>query len=375
MRAILSLILCFGFGHTFSQTIVEIRNPSDYERSEVVAEIPVREITKIFPAWDSTSFLVINPQNGKQVPWQLEYKGEKQAQNLLVLINLKPKETIRIKIQKGKSKQFDIKTFGRFVPERKDDFAWENDRIAFRMYGKALEKFPNEMAYGTDVWVKRTNKLIIDKWYKLDNYHNDNGDGLDYYKVGFTLGAGDIAPYIHDTIRFSKNFSGWKMLDNGPLRTTFQLIYDAWWLPSQKVSCTKTISIDAGSQMNRIEVRYDTENETALPVVVGIVKRTEPGVEYFDEKNGVMAYWEPQHGKDGTTGVACIFPGKVKEMMMKQGHLLTFISAEPNQSVIYYNGAVWDKAGKISSADAWLDYLRKFKKTIQEPLNITVKKK
>ena len=26
---------------------------------------------------------------------------------------------------------------GRFVPERRDDFAWENDRIAFRVYGPA----------------------------------------------------------------------------------------------------------------------------------------------------------------------------------------------------------------------------------------------
>ena len=25
--------------------------------------------------------------------------------------------------------------FGRFVPEREDDFAWENDKVAFRVYG------------------------------------------------------------------------------------------------------------------------------------------------------------------------------------------------------------------------------------------------
>ena len=30
------------------------------------------------------------------------------------------------------------KTFCRFVPERSDDFAWENDKIAFRAYGPAL---------------------------------------------------------------------------------------------------------------------------------------------------------------------------------------------------------------------------------------------
>ena len=31
------------------------------------------------------------------------------------------------------------KVYGRHVPERKDDFAWENEYAAFRMYGPALK--------------------------------------------------------------------------------------------------------------------------------------------------------------------------------------------------------------------------------------------
>jgi hypothetical protein len=36
-------------------------------------------------------------------------------------------------------KKEDFKAYGRFVRERFDDFAWENDRIAHRTYGRALE--------------------------------------------------------------------------------------------------------------------------------------------------------------------------------------------------------------------------------------------
>ena len=32
--------------------------------------------------------------------------------------------------------------------------------------------------------------LILDEWYKLNNYHKDNGDGLDFFHVGSSLGAG-----------------------------------------------------------------------------------------------------------------------------------------------------------------------------------------
>ena len=41
---------------------------------------------------------------------------------------------------------------------------------------------------GMDAWSKRTNRLILDEWYKLNNYHKDNGDGLDFFHVGSSLG-------------------------------------------------------------------------------------------------------------------------------------------------------------------------------------------
>ena len=33
-------------------------------------------------------------------------------------------------------------TYARFVPEREDDFAWENDLVAFRAYGPAMRRRP-----------------------------------------------------------------------------------------------------------------------------------------------------------------------------------------------------------------------------------------
>lgn len=375
MRTVILSLFFFIHGVAFSQAIVEVTNPLDIARDEAVVEIPFNKIKEAFPGIDTANFYVLDTRSRQQASWQLEYKGGSQPVNLLVLVNLKPHETLKLTLQKGKSNTFPAKTYGRYVPERKDDFAWENDRIAFRMYGKALENFPGEMAYGTDVWVKRTDKLIIDEWYKLDNYHNDNGDGLDYYKVGFTLGAGDIDPYVHDSIWFSKNYRGWKVLDNGPLRTTFQLSYEAWMVAGHKVSCTKTISIDAGSQMNRVEVNYQFEDAAALPVAIGIARRDEPGAILFDEKKGVVGYWEAQHGKDGITGVANILTGSNQKMMMNKDHLLTITKAGNNSPVVYYNGAVWNKAGRITNAEQWFKYLIDYQSAIQNPLKVEVKKK
>ena len=76
-----------------------------------------------------------------------------------------------------------VKTFCRFVPERMDDFAWESDRIAHRMYGPALITGEGTISSGVDVWVKSTRNMIINKWYKSGEYHADHGEGLDGYSV------------------------------------------------------------------------------------------------------------------------------------------------------------------------------------------------
>lgn len=360
----------FLFAQT--KTNISIQNNSALDRNETVVAIKWEAIVSHYPQIDTTAFVVINAATKKQVPFQLEHKGLKKIQNLLVQVDVKAKSTLSLLIQKGKPEIFTTKTYARFVPERKDDFAWENDKIAFRTYGKAIEK-TKEDAYGLDVWVKRTNKMVINERYKLGDYHKDHGDGMDYYHVGFSLGAGNMAPYVNDTIRYSANYHQWKVLDNGPLRSTFQLIYDTWDAGGIKVKATKTISLDAGSQLNRIENIYSFADDKPMPVVVGIIKRPETGIISLNEQQGIMAYWEPTHGLDGTTAVGTILTTPVNNMLVGNTQMLAKTAVKNNEPIIYYSGAVWDKAGQITNAKQWFNYLDSFYQQIKEPLIITIK--
>jgi hypothetical protein len=144
---------------------VEIQNNSDLARKEAVVAIKWENIVSSYPQIDTANFVVINSQTKKQVPFQLEHKGQKAIQNLLVQVTVKAKSNVILFIQKGKPEVFQTKTFARFIPERFDDFAWENDKIAFRAYGKALEK-EKDNAYGFDVWVKRTERMVVNERYK-----------------------------------------------------------------------------------------------------------------------------------------------------------------------------------------------------------------
>lgn len=367
--------LTFFFSIPFfaqTKTTISIQNNSTFDRKEVVVPVKWETILSHYPQIDTTKFVVINVKTKKQVPFQLEHQGLKKIQNLLIQVDINAKSILSLSIQKGKPENFETKTYARFVPERKDDFAWENDHIAFRTYGKAIEK-TKEDAYGIDIWVKRTNKMIINERYKSGDYHVDHGNGMDYYHVGHTLGAGNMAPFINDTIRYSGNYYQWEVLDNGPLRSSFKLSYDTWDAGGVKIKATKTISLDAGSRLNRIENVYSYEGNKTLPVVVGIVKRPEAGVISLNEQQGIIGYWEPSHGVDGTTAVGSVLLTPVSTMWVDNTQLLAKTFVKNNEPIIYYTGGAWDKEGEITSSNEWFVYLDTFYKQLKSPLVINVK--
>lgn len=364
-----SFLLFVGFGvKTMAQAkksiVFSISNPTAVAITDKVFEVSWNSTVTMLIE-DTASFIITDVKTNKQVVFQLETKGTNAIQNILIQASLQPKESRKYMISFGKRIPFVTKTYGRFVPERKDDFAWENDKIAFRMYGKALEQTPKEMAYGMDVWVKRTSRMIINERYKRGEYHVDHGDGMDYYHVGFTLGSGNVAPFINDSIWYSKNFVDNKVLDNGPLRTTFQLFYDKWDVAGRQVKAVKTISLDAGSQLNRVEVKYEGAIEN-LPVAVGIIRRKDKSVMYLNEQQGVMGYWEPTFEHDGTTAVGCVFPDSVQHMTITPKHVLTTTTCGAGNTLVYYTGAAWDRAGIITNSAAWIQYLTKFKEGLKK---------
>src|ERR1019366_10338604 len=85
-----------------------------------------------------------------------------------------------------------VKTMARFVPERFDDFAWESDRIAHRIYGLALIPAEGTVSSGADVWIKKDRGLIVDTMYATKHYHEDNGSVMDDYGVGHSRGCGGL---------------------------------------------------------------------------------------------------------------------------------------------------------------------------------------
>ena len=373
MRRILFYIIltCWQLTAVSQKTVhlARVRNTANFNSGEQLVSIPWTVVQAKCMNPDTAMFSVVDASSGNTIAYQFETLGTGKIQNLLLLVSLSAGTHINIKYVRKKNPVFTSRTYGRFVPERKDDFAWENDRIAFRMYGKALQ-FTNENAYGIDVWVKRTSTMIIDKWYNTADYHTDHGEGLDYYSVGTTLGAGNNTFYWNDTPVYLGNFSRFKVLDNGPLRTAFTLYYDAVTIGNNTITVAKTMTLDAGAQFNRVEVVYTINDNKVVSTVTGIAKRKDAGVVLMDEKKGMMLYWEPTHPQHGTTGVAVIDTSSNRKLFFNNQQLLMRADIVPNQAYTYYTGACWDKAGVITDFDSWHQYINKYCERLKKPLVI-----
>ncbi|MGJ1410492.1 DUF4861 family protein [Sphingobacterium thalpophilum] len=369
---VLSLALgLWGIALAQNNKTITVSNPSSFTRTELIS-IPYATFERHF-ALKENSFSIVDSENKKELAYQLEKLGQQTAQNVLVQVSLAPKSSLTFAVTGNAPTAVSSKTYARYVPERKDDFAWENDIAAFRAYGKALEG-SSEDAQGFDFWAKRTNDLIIDEWYKTGDYHADHGKGLDYYSVGQTLGVGDATPFIDGQVVYHKHYRQYKVLDNGPLRSTFKLIYEPENVKDQNLQVEKTVSLDAGSQLNRISYAIKNSTASSTSVAIGLAKRKEEKPQFLnDAKSGILAYWEPAEG-DKITGTAVIVPKASYVFKDSPTQFLLTTTVEKNNPLVYFAGAAFNKAGKINNFEQWQSYLRQFRDHLNQPLIIKYSK-
>jgi hypothetical protein len=242
------------------------------------------------------------------------------------------------------------------MPQRKDDFAWENDRIAFRVYGPALEA-TGEVSSGIDVWVKRTRKPVVEKWYYFAQYHKDHGEGLDMYKVGPSRGCGGTGIWRNGKLYVANNFVTWRLLENGPARVAFELGYAPYDAGGVKVRETRRVSLETGSNLNRIETRFDWDGgPDELEALVGIVKREGGGAPDFAKDGSWLAYWEPEQPGNGAIGCAVIMTSPARPMDTKEQAFLQ-ATVKRGLPLAYYAGPGWTKSGDFPDRKAWMRYV------------------
>lgn len=260
------------------------------------------------------------------------------------------------------------RTFGRFVPERSDDFAWENDKIAFRAYGPALRD--GKENGGVDCWLKRVDYPIIDKWYKKHvdggTYHKDSGEGYDPYHVGSSLGCGGIGLWLDDKLVTTETYTGSKVIKCEPDESVFELGY-GWEHEGHKYRLNKLITIRLGDRLFKTEATFWKDDKLAkdLRVAIGLTTHDGKAKASKDVKAGWLSCWEEIDDSGLGTGVV-MDPKDIKDYeLIKSGtpdesHALFITATDDQGQVSWWAGYGWERAGEIKNSTAWEKYLKQF---------------
>jgi pectinesterase len=358
--------------------VVTVKNTLDVSRPSETVVLEGAAIRQAMAVEDLRTVHIADAASGTEVLAQpIDLNDDGKFDQVVFQVNIGPRATQSFALSVGPRQVYtkdQFKAFGRFVRERRDDFAWENDRVAHRMYGKALETWAEEplTSSSVDVWFKRTRRLIVNEWYMVDDYHRDTGEGADMYSAGKSRGCGGNGIWDGGKLYTSANFVDTKALANGPIRVMFELTYPAFDAGGARVTEIKRVTLDAGQHLNRFESRYAGAPAAPKTQAAGI-KKHPAALVARDKARGMLRTWEPVKADSSNFGCAVIAdPANVVDFAEADGNVLMVTTMSAGSDVTYYAGSAWDKGGDVKTADDWDRYLGEAARRIRTPLVVAI---
>lgn len=117
----------------------------------------------------------------------------------------------------------------RCIKERKEDIAWENDRVSFRIYSREVK---GKVSSGVDFWTKNVAHPVVEAWYALNDkgmdYHTDRGEGYDFYAVGRNRGVGGTGIMSAAGLVAPEPYANYRIYNDTPDLVDFEISYQLY---------------------------------------------------------------------------------------------------------------------------------------------------
>ncbi|GAA0877344.1 DUF4861 domain-containing protein [Algoriphagus jejuensis] len=388
LATLLIFLLLLGCEEKEPSITTTFSNPSEIKRTQETVSIPASQLSSLLTGHELDDILVRDEGTKTYlvVQW-IDYDQDGAPEELLFQVDLDANQSKEFSIlwkESGKAEQpkSTLTTYSRFVPERTDDYTWENDKVAFRTYGPEAQRLVEEgleggtLSSGIDLWLKKVDYSIIDSWYEKNAkeqgyYHIEHGEGHDPYHVGKSRGTGGSGVWLEDSLHISKNFVSYRTLATGPIRTVFELDYAPW--SKYGIQEKKRISLDLGSNFSKYEITLSSEQ--ALPnYAVGITLHEGAGEVLENKEEAWFGHWEPMG--DSFVGEGILVAPKDYQnhftnysVVPDQSQLLILLRSNP--SLTYYAGFAWTASGDVSDKGDWEEMLQYKAKVLANPLEVT----
>lgn len=364
---------------------IAVKNNLDFNRKEIVA-VKRNQLEKLLKNNSEKNIRVKVKSTDQLLTTQwIDYDKDGKGDELLFQAEVQAKSEVNfvVLIDTTKVPQSKVVTYSRFVPERIDDYAWENNKVAFRAYGPVAQQLVEEgkeggtLSSGIDLWLKKVDYSIIDHWYaknvkEAGYYHIDHGEGYDPYHVGASRGTGGTGVWVNDSLQVGKNYISYKIIATGPLRTIFELNYAPW--SQYQIKETKRISLDLDSNFSKFDITLKAK-EHFPNYTIGITLHDKKGEVNINTTKGWFRHWEPID-KTFLGEAIVIDPELVTKAFANnskttdQSNLL--IVANPSQNITFYAGFAWTGSKQVNEVTQWDEMLNKQAEIIKSPLQLTI---
>lgn len=384
---------------------LEVSNPINVVRDEVMVIVPEEEIRKRNSDFNSNGFVVV--EGGKEIASQFN-RNDTQAKGIVfvleklkanekrsLLIRYNPKANIKREYTKRTQAELSHRTGGKWVnreylggefknvdflrvpPEHKDHSwfiryegpGWESDKVGYRFY--------LDQRNATDVFGKKTSDMILQQVGQdgFDSYHNMQPWGMDVMKVGKTLGIGSIAVLQNGSATRVEETDSvtCAIAENGPVYSSIVTDYYGWKHAATKISLKSTLMIHAGSRLTH-QVLDITGKADQLCTGIGKDKAATVSSSKGDKTHfGYLATYGQQSLNNDGLGVAVFFAADDVIAFTEDEHSHIVNLRAVNGKVRYAYLAAWAlEPGGIENQKQFEDYLNHVALELANPVQIKI---
>lgn len=383
---------------------VSVSNPSNAPRTDV----PV--VISLAPYGDVRSALVTT-QAGKEIPCQLDDLNQDEAfDELCFLIDLGKKEKQQYTVTlatEGEPRPYPARVYAEMVLSNSKDKKLkkhqQNNYIeAITARGDAAYTYNIQHHHGVDFESELNGiRIYFDARQTLDLYGKYNkqlelketqfytpddlkakGYGDDVLWVGQTFGLGAFRgwdgqqPTLVEPVRSRTQ----RIISYGPLRTIVEVIDRGWKADAAQAPINMTLRYTqyAGHRDTDVDVLFN-HDVNSYRFSTGIINVK--GSEEFSDKKGLRACWGTDYPaadtvkwKRETVGLAVYVPAKniVSEEPANKDNYGYVLKVNGNHMAYKVTYTSANETFGYHSAKEWFDYLKAWKKEVEQPVKVTV---
>lgn len=350
-----------------------VENPLDVKRVDDFVVLKVSDIKKVAPDFYQNTFIILDVDTNKEVPYQLDdVDNDGDGDEIAMIMDMEPKEKKKIMIRYSpQSPESRAVTLGHTrrtrtaIHHEYQGIGWESELIAYRLY---LDDRNSISVFGKQ-----------EKGLSLDKYASQLSDSktkiANIFDGKDSLGCGGFVLWYDNKLIKpvgSKIYS--RIIADGPIRSVFEVVFDNWNVGDQNLRVISTYSIFAGQRWSSNKLRINKIND---PVKIASGLSKTKAIKLIKDENAGFFYTygaQSRINPSDNLGLALIYPKeKLESLIESDNNCLAILNVGKNEEITYWFTSAWSRGELgLKSDREFAELVSSTALNLRNPLTVTI---